>query len=162
MIAATSAEYSQQSHDYQSWLQSIWVIQAEIDLENRVWEIPAARTKTGKVHRVPLSNQAMDLLEQARESTGGEGLVFPAQRGKPLTDSTISKLVRENGIGCVPHGMRSSFRDWGAECSDAPREIAEFALGHVEGSAAELAYRRTDYFERRRELMQAWADYLAS
>ena len=57
--------------------------------------------------------------------------------------------------------MRSSFRDWGAECSDAPREIAEFALGHVEGSAAELAYRRTDYFERRRELMQAWADYLA-
>ena len=90
------------------------------------------------------------------------GLVFPAQRGKPLTDSTISKLVRENGIGCVPHGMRSSFRDWGAECSDAPREIAEFALGHVEGSAAELAYRRTDYFERRRELMQAWADYLAS
>ena len=104
----------------------------------------------------------MDLLEQARESTGGEGFVFPAQRGKPLTDSTISKLVRENGIGCVPHGMRSSFRDWGAECSDAPREIAEFALGHVEGSAAELAYRRTDYFERRRELMQAWADYLAS
>ena len=103
----------------------------------------------------------MDLLEQARESTGGEGLVFPAQRGKPLTDSTISRLVRENGIGCVPHGMRSSFRDWGAECSDAPREIAEFALGHVEGSAAELAYRRTDYFERRRELMQAWADYLA-
>ena len=135
---------------------------SEIDLENRVWEIPAARTKTGKVHRVPLSNQATDLLEQARESTGGEGLVFPSQRGKPLTDSTISKLVRENGIGCVPHGMRSSFRDWGAECSDAPREIAEFALGHVEGSAAELAYRRTDYFERRRELMQAWADYLAS
>ena len=80
----------------------------------------------------------MDLLEQARESTGGEGLVFPAQRGKPLTDSTISKLVRENGIGCVPHGMRSSFRDWGAGCSDAPREIAEFALGHAEGSAAEL------------------------
>ena len=139
--------------------QATW---SEIALENRVWEIPAARTKTGKVHRVPLSNQAMDLLEQARESTGGEGLVFPAQRGRPLTDGTISKLVRENGIGCVPHGMRSSFRDWGAECSDAPREIAEFALGHVEGSAAELAYRRTDYFERRRELMQAWADYLAS
>ena len=139
--------------------QATW---SEIDHGKRVWEIPAARTKTGKVHRVPLSNQAMDLLEQARESTGGEGLVFPSQRGKPLTDSTISKLVRENGIGCVPHGMRSSFRDWGAECSDAPREIAEFALGHVEGSAAELAYRRTDYFERRRELMQAWADYLAS
>ena len=139
--------------------QATW---SEIDHGKRVWEIPAARTKTGKVHRVPLSNQAMDLLEQARESTGGVGLIFPSQRGKPLTDSTISKLVRENGIGCVPHGMRSSFRDWGAECSDAPREIAEFALGHVEGSAAELAYRRTDYFERRRELMQAWADYLAS
>ena len=135
---------------------------SEIDSVSRTWTIPAARMKGGRDHRIPLSSQAMDLLEQARESTGGEGLVFPSQRGKPLTDSTISKLVRENGIGCVPHGMRSSFRDWGAECSDAPREIAEFALGHVEGSAAELAYRRTDYFERRRELMQAWADYLAS
>ena len=72
----------------------------------------------------------------------------------------MSKLVRENGIDCVPHGMRSSFRDWAAECSDAPREIAEMCLAHVESSAAELAYRRTDYFERRLELMQQWADYL--
>ena len=135
---------------------------SEIDSLSRTWTIPAARMKGGRDHRIPLSSQAMAVLERAWEVSGGVGLIFPSQRGKPLTDSTISKLVRENGIGCVPHGMRSSFRDWGAECSDAPREIAEFALGHVEGSAAELAYRRTDYFERRRELMQAWADYLAS
>ena len=87
-------------------------------------------------------------------------MVFPSPRGKVLSDSTLSKLVRENGISAVPHGFRSSFRDWAAEKSDVPREIAEHALAHVEGSASELAYRRTDYFDRRRELMQDWADYI--
>ena len=77
-----------------------------------------------------------------------------------MSDSTISKMLRENHVGTTPHGVRSSFRTWAAERSDAPREIAEFALAHVEGSAAELAYRRTDYFERRRVLMQQWASYL--
>ena len=109
---------------------------------------------------MPLSHQALSVLDEARLFGDGEGLIFESPRGKPLTDSTISKLVRENEIGCVPHGMRSSFRDWAAECSDAPREIAEHALAHVEGSASERAYRRTDYFERRRTLMQEWADYI--
>ena len=133
----------------------------EIDLTSATWTIPENRMKAGREHRVPLSRQAINVLE----STGGEmadcqGLIFPSQRGKALTDSTISKLLREHHIGCVPHGIRSSFRDWAAECSDVPREIAEHALAHVEGSASELAYRRTDYFERRRELMQQWADYI--
>ena len=77
-----------------------------------------------------------------------------------MVASTLSKFLRENGIRAVPHGFRSSFRDWAAELSDAPREVAELALAHIEGSATERAYRRTDLFERRRELMQAWADYL--
>lgn len=133
----------------------------EIDLTSATWTIPASRMKAGREHRIPLSRQAVAVLESAGVETSDRlGLVFPSQRGKALTDSTISKLLRENNIGCVPHGMRSSFRDWAAECSDVPREIAEHALGHVEGSASELAYRRTDYFERRRELMQQWADYV--
>ena len=74
----------------------------------------------------------MIVLETARgEMLEDLGLIFPPQRGKPLTDSTISKLLRENGIDCVPHGMRSSFRDWAAECSDVPREIAEHALAPI-------------------------------
>ena len=132
----------------------------EIDLDAATWIIPATRMKAGLEHRIPLSRQAMGVLRQARELADDSGLVFPSQHGKALTDSTISKLVRENNIGCVPHGMRSSFRDWAAECSDVPREIAEHALAHVEGSTSELAYRRTDYFERRRGLMSEWADYI--
>ena len=134
---------------------------SEIDLTSATWTIPESRMKAGREHRIPLSRQAVALLESTGVETSDRlGLVFPSQRGKALTDSTISKLLREKNIGCVPHGMRSSFRDWAAECSDVPKEIAEHALGHVEGSASELAYRRTDYFERRRELMQQWADYV--
>ena len=134
----------------------------EFDLDAATWTIPASRMKNGLAHRVPLSEQAMDVLRRARELSDGNGLVFLSQRAKALTDSTISKLLRENHIGCVPHGMRSSFRDWAAECSNVPREIAEHALAHVEGSASELAYRRTDYFERRRALMNEWAAYLTN
>ena len=133
----------------------------EIDLDDATWTIPAGRMKAGREHRVPLSQQAMAVLKTALGEMSNEpGLIFRSPHGKPLTDSTISKLLRENNAGCVPHGMRSSFRDWAAECSDVPREIAEHAIAHVEGSASELAYRRTDYFEQRRELMQQWADYI--
>ena len=134
---------------------------SEFDLETQVWTIPAPRMKRQREHRVPLSNQAMEVLRQARQLSDGDGLVFPSITGKALTDSTISKLLRGNNIGCVPHGMRSSFRVWAAECSNAPREIAEMCLAHVEGSAVELAYRRTDYFQARRLLMQQWADYIS-
>ena len=133
---------------------------SEIDWDNRTWTVPAARMKGKRVHRVPLSGAAMAVLESAREMTGGIGLIFPSDKGKVLSDSTLSKLVRENGIPAVPHGFRASFRTWAAECSDVPREIAEFALGHVEGSAAELAYRRTDYYEKRRVLMEQWGTYV--
>ena len=78
-----------------------------------------------------------------------------------LSDSTLSKLLRELNIGAVPHGFRSSFRDWAAERTDVPREVCEFALAHVNSDRVEAAYRRSDLFEKRRELMVEWADYLA-
>ena len=134
---------------------------SEFDLETQVWTIPASRMKRQREHRVPLSNQAMEVLRRARSLNDVDGLVFPSVTGRALTDSTISKLLRWNNIGCVPHGMRSSFRVWAAECSNAPREIAEMCLAHVEGSAVELAYRRTDYFQARHQLMQQWADYIS-
>ena len=134
----------------------------EVDKYAATWTIPGSRTKTGRDHRVPLSNAAMAVLDRAQEYADGSGFLFPSSSGRMLSDSTLSKLLRELGVAGTPHGMRSSFRDWAAERSGAPREIAEMALGHVEGSAAELAYRRTDYFERRRELMEAWAGAITS
>ena len=134
---------------------------SEINEKTSTWVIPKVRMKQGFEHRVPLSLAALAVLEQARELSDGTGLVFPSPTGKALTDSTMSKLLRDNNIGCVPHGMRSSFRDFAAERTDMPREIVEHALAHVEGSASELAYRRTDYFEKRRGLMQSWSDFLS-
>ncbi len=88
----------------------------EIDLTMDTWEIPGERTKTGRPHRVPLSSPARNIIDNAVHLTDATGLVFPSPTGKPLSNSTISKLVRENGIEAVPHGMRSSFRDW---CRDS-------------------------------------------
>ena len=133
---------------------------AEFDLDSAIWIIPASRMKSGREHRVPLSRQAVDVLRRAQGPGDGAGYVFRTATGKAMSDAALSKLLRENEVGAVPHGFRSSFRDWAAECTDVPREICEHALAHVEGNASELAYRRTDYFERRRGLMQQWADYV--
>ena len=132
----------------------------EIVLEAAMWTVPAERMKGKREHRVPLSGRALEVLHEARELADGSGWVFPSPTGKALSDSTLSKLCRENDIGCVPHGMRSSFRDWAAECSDAPREVCELALAHVNSDRVEAAYRRTDLFERRRKLMDDWARYI--
>ena len=131
------------------------------EIDGDVWAIPASRMKGNLDHRVPLSRQAIEVLNRAREYQDTSGLIFPSVRRKMLSDNTLSKLFRELQVAGTPHGMRSAFRDWAAEKSGVPREICEFALAHVEGSAAELAYRRTDYFDARRGLMQAWADYIA-
>ena len=131
----------------------------EIDLEGRTWTVPADRIKAGREHRVPLSRRALEVLAEVRKIADGSGLVFPSPRGKVLSDMTLSKLIRELGIQAVPHGFRSSFRDWAAECSDAPREVCELALAHVNSDRVEAAYRRTDLFERRRDLMEAWSEY---
>ncbi len=133
----------------------------EMDLAGREWRIPPERMKTGREHRVPLSRGALAVLREAQALAAGSAAVFPSARGGPLNEVAISKLVRELGIGAVPHGFRSSFRDWAAECSDAPREVCELALAHVNTNAIEAAYRRTDLFERRRALMEQWAAFLA-
>ena len=107
----------------------------------------------------------MDVLGQARKITDppmtrnhvGCDLVFPSVRGKALSDNTISKLLRENGVSGVPHGFRSSFRDWCSECTDAPHAVMEAALAHSIQSAVERAYARSDLFDRRRSLMAHWA-----
>ena len=132
----------------------------EIDLDNGMWIVPGERMKAGQEHRVPLSRAALAVLVNAAQYRDTTGLVFPGARTAPIAGATVAKFLRENGIRAVPHGFRSSFRDWAVEKTDAPREVAELALAHVEGTATERAYRRTDLFERRRDLMQAWADYL--
>ena len=134
----------------------------EIDMSARIWIVPLERTKTNRPHRVPLSDRALDVLRETAEFRDHTGLVFPSARGMAMSDMTISKLVKELGIGAVPHGFRSSFRMWAAERTSTPREVAEFALGHVVGDGAEKAYQRSDLFERRRDLMDAWASYLAA
>ena len=131
----------------------------EIDLEGRVWTVPAERMKAGKEHRVPLSQRALEVLNESRELTDGPGLVFPSPTGKQLSDSAVSKLMRENGIDAVPHGFRSSFRDW---CGDngVAREVAEACLAHTIKNEVEADYARSDLLERRRQVMQNWADYV--
>ena len=132
----------------------------EVDLESGTWTVPASRMKAKRDHRVPLSARALDILDEARALSGGSGLVFPSAHGRALSDNTISKLLRDLGIEAVPHGFRSSFRDWAAECSDAPREVCELALAHVNSDRVEAAYRRTDLFERRRVLMEEWSGFV--
>lgn len=134
----------------------------DFDADSATLTIPAERMKTGKEHRVPLSKQAVACLVEAGNELmqDGQGLIFPGSTGKPLSDMALTMILRRMEIPATVHGMRSTFRDWCAENSDVPREIAEHALAHVEGSAAELAYRRTDYLARRRELMQDWADFV--
>ena len=133
----------------------------EFDLEAAIWTVPASRTKAGREHRVPLSTRALEVLAGARGLADGSGLVFPSSTGRALSNATLSKLLRDLNVDGVPHGFRSSFRDWAAECSNAPREVCELALAHVNSDRVEAAYRRSDLFERRRKLMGEWAAYLA-
>ena len=136
---------------------AVW---AEIDLGERVWTIPADRTKGNREHRVPLSRRAVEILDEAHVLGRGSKLVFPSVRGKPLGVTVLSKLLKTLKIEAVPHGFRS-FRDWAAEETDHPREVAEAALAHKVRNPIEAAYRRTDLFERRRRLMNDWSAYLA-
>ena len=132
----------------------------EFDLESAIWTIPEARTKSGREHRVPLSSGALKVLDQAKGLGNGDGLVFPGRRLRPLGDATMSLLLRRFGIPCVPHGMRSSFRDWCSE-TGVRREVAEAALAHVVKNKVEAAYARSDLLDSRREVMERWSEYLA-
>jgi integrase len=134
---------------------------AEVDLQAKVWTVPGERMKAGREHRVPLSAQAVAVLEQVAGASGmrDDALIFPSgQTGKTLSDMTLSAVLKRMKIDATPHGFRSSFRDWCAE-SGVSRELAERALAHAVKDATEAAYHRTDQLEQRRPLMQAWADY---
>jgi len=136
---------------------------SEIDLKGAIWTIPADRMKTAREHRVPLSGQALEILDEARKLGDGASLfVFVSERGQRLHQKRLGRLLQRCGIAAVPHGFRSSFRDWAAERTDHPREVIEAALAHVVQNKVEAAYLRTDLFERRRKLMEDWAAYLSN
>jgi len=127
------------------------------EIDGRTWTIPANRMKGGREHKVPLSNAAMAVLEAMRAVRMSD-FVFPGMRaGQPVGARTIQELVKPHGI--TTHGFRSCFRDWAAERTSFPREVAEMALAHAIPNAVEAAYRRGDLFEKRRRLMDAWADF---
>ena len=104
--------------------------------------------KAKRDHRVPLSGRALAILHDVQRLSDAAGLVFPNPRGKPLSDATLSQLIKELGIAAVPHGFRSSFRDWAAERTNTPREVVEAALAHTVRNPTEAAYARSDLFER--------------
>ena len=136
----------------------------EIDLERAVWTIPGGRMKTGIAHRIPLSSQAVGVLRLAKRLDDGSGLVFPSAQapGRAMSDMTLTAVLRRTGLAerATVHGMRSSFRDWCADFA-VPREIAEASLAHVVGGV-EGAYLRSDVIERRRPVMEAWANFLTA
>jgi integrase len=132
----------------------------EIDFEHSIWTVPAARMKGGRVHRVALSVRALAVLKRLDAARTGE-YVFPGQRPcKPLSGMAMEIVLRRMKVeGVTVHGFRSSFRDWCGEVSTFPREVAEAALAHISGDATERAYRRGDALEKRRALMEDWANY---
>ena len=149
---------------------------SEIDFEVGIWTVPAHRMKAGKEHRVPLSSAALDVLRRSPRIAGSK-LIWPGNGGKAMSDMTLAALIkkmqagaekagqagwrdRASGRMAVPHGFRSTFRDWAAEMTDYPRDMAEIALAHTVGSDVERAYRRGDMMEKRRALMEDWASYL--
>lgn len=132
---------------------------AEFDLDGKVWNIPAERMKAGRPHRVPLSDRVVKLLGMLPR-VEGEPLVFVGAKEKtPLSDMSLTMLLRRHAGGVTAHGFRSTFRDWAAETTNYPNEVCEMALAHAVGDAVEAAYRRGDLFAKRAALMEDWATY---
>ena len=131
----------------------------EIDLDKAIWTVPARRMKAGREHRVPLSTEALKLLKELPRLAGSE-LVFPGTRGQELSVMTLPEVMRRMKADAVPHGFRSTFRDWAGEKTNFPRELAEQALAHTLENKVEAAYRRGDALEKRRQMMQEWAQFV--
>jgi integrase len=143
----------------------------EIDKADKVWTVPAGRMKAGKVHRVPLSARAIAILDEVKllcDARDGhdeaEAFVFPGGKsGQPLSTMAFLRLLRRMKRGdLTTHGFRATFRDWAAERTNFPNEVAEMALAHTISSKVEQAYRRGDLFERRRRIMRAWSAFCAT
>ncbi|MDA3896314.1 MAG: integrase arm-type DNA-binding domain-containing protein [Desulfobacteraceae bacterium] len=134
----------------------------EVDLKEKVWIIPAERMKAGREHRVPLSDAAIDILKQVPRYIDTD-YIFPSiQKKVPLSSTGISKPLKTYNPNYTVHGMRSAFREWIAEETQIQNIVAEMALAHTIGDATEAAYRRGDLFDKRKELMQAWSEYVGS
>lgn len=135
---------------------------SEIDLAERVWVVPASRMKAHREHRVALPDRAVAIVRamaQGREPASDE-FVFPGQkRGAPLSNMAMSAVLERMSVSATVHGMRSVFRDWAAEATNFPRELAEAALAHTNRDKVESAYKRGDQLEKRRRMMEAWASF---
>lgn len=138
---------------------------SELDLEAKLWRVPVeeGRGKSGRVHIVPITAEVDDVLERAKKHKRGEtGLVFPGMmKGKQLSDNTLRKVAVDMGYLITAHGFRSTFADWVNEQTKFPREVREAALAHVNPNKVEASYSRTDYLEKRRPMMEAWAQFCA-
>lgn len=134
---------------------------SELDLDAGTWTVPAERMKAKKEHVVPLSPAAIDVFKRAAvfRIEGTDLVFYGAKRGKPLSDMTLLKVLRDLKQPYTVHGFRSSFRDWVAEQTSTPSEVAEAALAHAIPNKVEAAYKRTNFYEKRRQLMQAWATF---
>lgn len=137
---------------------AVW---SEIDLKNAIWSIPPERMKARRPHVVPLSTPALSILKRLKvDRKPRQEFIFSVKGDKALSDATLTKVLREAGVPTAKvHGFRSSFTDWAAEKTDFPKEVVDKALAHVIPDRVEAAYRRTDFFEKRRKLMGAWAEF---
>lgn len=140
--------------------EALWATWDEIDASERIWRVPAERMKAGRLHRVPLSGRVLELLARLPRMIGSPYLFGGALHGRPLSNMALLELMRGMRPGFVPHGFRSTFRDWAAEMTPHPSFVAEAALAHVIPNKSEAAYRRGDLIEKRRVLMDDWAKYL--
>lgn len=132
----------------------------EIDLPRRLWTIPAERMKGGRAHVVPLSDQALTLLRSLPRASGSD-IVFWSPRGRPLSDAMLSLLCRRMGVGAVPHGFRSSFKDWARSSSAYPDEVSELCLAHVSSDVTRAAYARDSLLPQRTQMLDQWGRFCA-
>lgn len=134
----------------------------EIDWQARTWTIPAARMKSGKLHRVPLSPRALELLSGLDQEAGNKHVFIGRRAGAPLGIVAMYRVTKALNPAVTNHGFRSTFSDWAHEVSNFPNHVIELSLAHAVGTGVERAYRRGDLFDKRRKLMDAWARYCES
>lgn len=131
------------------------------ELEDKVLVIPPERTKTKREHKIPLTEEALCVIEQAHKFEGSN-LLFPSAKGKPLSDATMSRFMEREGFEARPHGLRATFRSWAEECTEAPFEVKEACLGHVVDKGVVGAYQRGERLQQRAKILENWASYLCT
>jgi len=136
-----------------------WV---DLSIEEQVWTVPAYKMKAGKEHRVPLTSRMLEIVEKVRPFTQDQPIVFSTRNGTAMSDAAMSSVLKRMEVtNATVHGFRSSFRDWAGDMTDYPREVAEEALAHTVGNATERAYRRSDAFRKRVEMMREWEEFIS-